>query len=367
MMTGGRNRPAGNYSARMGCIGTDSAGRRLVARRNLRCNAPMRHLLLLSLTLAASAAVGAQTSSAPQGRQTPAPTATSRPAQPTSGAAPAQAKPATPAAPAAAKPAQSGQAAPPTPAAAAPGQGAAPAAPAAPRRTTPAAPTAATGRGNLTIFVTDTAGAPLRDVRIQAFGPTDRSGTTDSGGSLRLNGVQVATYRLRFNGEGLVEFEREVTLRAGQTTEVDVTLRAAPPVVAAAPPPAPAPAAAPAALAEPKGPLGQPLVASIVDLVDKAFLTGSRKEALLSCSTNTRTTLVQLSDDQPMRLYDKAEVTYYVLGGEGNVKLGAREIAIKQDSFVSVPRGTAHSIEHKGRRPLIIVAQLSGEPCEQGK
>ena len=118
---------------------------------------------------------------------------------------------------------------------------------------------------------------------------------------------------------------------------------------------------------EPKGPLGQPLVTSVVDLVDKAFLSGSRKEALLSCSTNTRTTLVQLSDDQPMRLYDKAEVTYYVLGGEGTIKLGSREVGIKQDSFVSVPRGTAHSIEHKGRRPLILVTQLSGEPCEQGK
>ena len=54
-------------------------------------------------------------------------------------------------------------------------------------------------------------------------------------------------------------------------------------------------------------------------------------------------------------------------GGEGTIKLGSREVGIKQDSFVSVPRGTAHSIEHKGRRPLILVTQLSGEPCEQGK
>jgi mannose-6-phosphate isomerase-like protein (cupin superfamily) len=215
------------------------------------------------------------------------------------------------------------------------------------------------------IFVTDMTGAPLRDVRIQAVGPTERGGTTDSGGRLTITGMQAGTYRLRFANDALVEFEREVVVRGGPNTEVDVSLRPAPPpVVITAPAPAPPPPAAPVT---PVGPIGQLQVASAVELIDKTFLTGPRKELLLSCSANTRTTLVQMSVEQSERLYESAEVTYYVLGGEGTLRSGVRESALKQDSFVSIPRGRGYSLVPRGRRPLVLMMQLNGEPCEQAK
>ena len=34
-------------------------------------------------------------------------------------------------------------------------------------------------------------------------------------------------------------------------------------------------------------------------------------------------------------------------------------------SFVSIPRGTAHALVRRGRRPLIVFATLSGAPCEE--
>jgi len=237
-------------------------------------------------------------------------------------------------------------------------------APAAPRR--PAAPSPP-ARGGVTIIVTDMAGAPLRDIRIQAVGPTERSGTTDGGGQLRITGMPAGTYRLRFSNETVVEFEREVVVRGGPNTEVDVALRPAPPpvvITATTPPPPPSPTPTPVA---PIGPVGLPQTLLIPDLVTKSFLEGSRNEVLLSCSANTRTTLVQLSADQSDRLYENADVTYHVIGGEGTVRIGARETALKLDSFVSVPRGTRFAVSRKGRRPLIMVAQLSGEPCEQAK
>ena len=85
----------------------------------------------------------------------------------------------------------------------------------------------------------------------------------------------------------------------------------------------------------------------------------------MSCSGNTRSTLVQLNQDQPERLYEEAEVGYYVVAGEGAVRIGGRDTALVAGSFVSLPRGTAHILIRRGRRPLIVLATLSGEPCEQ--
>ena len=76
---------------------------------------------------------------------------------------------------------------------------------------------------------------------------------------------------------------------------------------------------------------------------------------------------MQLNQDQPERLYQDAEVTYYVVAGEGAVRIGGRDTALVASSFVSLPRGTAHLLVRRGRRPLILIATLSGEPCEQAR
>jgi len=212
--------------------------------------------------------------------------------------------------------------------------------------------------------VTDSQGSAIPGVRVEVIGITERSGSTNALGQINFTAMQAGTYRLRFSGDEVITFEREVVVRAGQVADVDVTLSAAPP-----PPPSPPPVAAPAPAAPAAsavGPPGKPLAVSVVDLIEKEYVGNQpRRESLLSCSGNTRTTLVQLNQDQAERLYDTAEATYYVVGGEGALRIAGKDVPFPTTGFVSVPRGTAHSILRRGRRPLILITTLSGTPCEE--
>ncbi len=176
--------------------------------------------------------------------------------------------------------------------------------------------------------------------------------------------MQPGTYRVRFDGDKLISFEKEVVVRSGQTTSFDAVLTAAPPPPTPPPPP-PAPVVAPAAKV---GPPGMPQVLSIVELAEKQ-LSGNqaRRETLVSCSGNTRTLLVVLNQDQADRLYDGAEVEYYVVAGQGAVRLNGRDTPLSAGSYVSIPRNTGHGVVRRGNRPLILLSILSGEPCEQPK
>jgi Carboxypeptidase regulatory-like domain/Cupin domain len=234
-------------------------------------------------------------------------------------------------------------------------------APAAPRR----AP-ATNSRAGMAITVTDPKGLTLAGIQVSVTGTTPRSGETDESGNVNFTGLMAGTYRLRFDGEKWISFEREVTVRAGQVLDVDVALNPAP--EPPPPPPAPAPAPEPAAPAPKVGPKGQPQTIAILDWLDKEFVgRDPRRESILSCSGNERTTILQLNEPMPQRLYEEADVVYYVLGGEGSVSLDGKNARITTNGFISVPRGTPHSFEKRGNRPLMLLAVLGGEPCERAK
>ena len=120
---------------------------------------------------------------------------------------------------------------------------------------------------------------------------------------------------------------------------------------------------------EPVGPVGEPRTLSIVEMIERELIPGNqpRRDSIVSCSGNARSTLVQLNQDQPERLYDSADVTYYVVAGEGTAKMNGRDSTLVAGSFVSVPRGTPHSLARRGRRPLIMLATVSGTPCEEAR
>jgi mannose-6-phosphate isomerase-like protein (cupin superfamily) len=229
----------------------------------------------------------------------------------------------------------------------------------APRR----APAPAT-RSGIALTVTDNRGLPVSGVHVTVEGTSDRRGDTDSSGQVNFVGMQPGTYRLRFEGDKVISLEREITVRSGQPTSIDVTLNPAPPPPAAPPPPPPEPAKAEATV----GPPGMPQILSIVDLAEKQ-LSGNqpRRETLVSCSGNTRTTLVLLNQDQAERLYEGAEIEYYVIAGQGAVRLNGRETPLSAGSYASIPRNTSHGVAKRGNRPLILLSVLSGEPCEQAK
>ena len=233
----------------------------------------------------------------------------------------------------------------------------------APRRAAAPAPPS---RSGIALTATDPRGLPIDGVRVTILGASDRNGVTDDRGQVNFVGMQPGTYRVRFDGDNVISFEREVTVRPGQPTGIDITLNpAAPPPAPAPPPPAAAAVEKPAAAV---GPPGMPQILSIVDLAEKQ-LSGNqpRRETLVSCSGNTRTTLVVLNQDQTDRLYDGAETEYYVVAGQGAVRLNGRETPLAAGSYASIPRNTSHGIAKRGNRPLILVAVLSGEPCEQAK
>lgn len=290
----------------------------------------MKTLLLLSL-LTATAVVAAQQAPAPAPnqpkQQTPAPTSPTTPAKP---ATPATTKPAQP----------------------------------RPRTTAPRAE-ADGGRSGVAMVVTDMRGATLPGVHVELTGPTMRMGETNDGGQINFPGLQAGTYRLRFSHDAVTPFEREVTLRGGQVANLDITLTPAPPPKEIRVP-APAAAAPPAA---PIGPTGEPQALSLYDLAEKELATKQpRREILISCSGNTRSTMVLLvSQDQPQRLYEKAEVSYYVLGGQGNIRVANADHMLAAGGYVAVPRGVPFAIMRRGRNPLSLLSVLSGEPCEQAK
>ena len=223
-------------------------------------------------------------------------------------------------------------------------------------------PPAAPARSGMAFTVTNPQGATLPGVRVEVLGASDRRGDTNESGQMSFTGLQAGTYRIRFSGERVVSLEKEIVLRAGQTATLDITLNAA------APPPEPPPSPPePVVPPPPVGPVGEPRTLSVVDLVEKELISNNqpRRDTLVACSGNTRSTLIQLNQDQPQRLYDIADLTYYVVAGEGAVRMNGDDAALGAGSFVSIPRGTAHTLARRGRRPLIVLATLSGTPCEE--
>ena len=236
-----------------------------------------------------------------------------------------------------------------------------------PAGTTPAprrAPTTST-RSGMAITVTSPQGATISGVQVALTGPTERGGETDVSGQVNFPGLQAGTYRLRFSGDKVTAFEKEVIVRAGQISDVDVTLSAAPEprvVVKDAPalPPGPTTAAS--------GPKGEPVTYAIGELLEKEYVGKQpRRETLLSCSGNERAAMIQLNEPMPERLYENADAIYYVLGGEGTLMLNGKETKLGLNGFASVPRGTSHSFLKRGSRLLVLLSVLSGEPCEQAR
>ena len=97
----------------------------------------------------------------------------------------------------------------------------------------------------MALTVTDARGGTLAGIQVEADGPSDRSGETNTSGQINFTAMQPGTYRVRFSGDEVITFEREILVRAGQVASADIVLTPAPPPERPAPadPPPPAPAA----------------------------------------------------------------------------------------------------------------------------
>lgn len=99
------------------------------------------------------------------------------------------------------------------------------------------APQRRTARATATfaVMVTDPAGAPVGNVLVTVDGPDKRTARTEAG-RIAFENLPTGAYKLRFEREGFVTFEKELTARSGAPIDVKVTLTPVPP-----PPPPPVP------------------------------------------------------------------------------------------------------------------------------
>jgi hypothetical protein len=241
--------------------------------------------------------------------------------------------------------------------------------PAPPPKTTvpakpPAKPRATTGATTTAqLFITDSSGAPIEGVTVNVIGPVDREVQSAASGPTRIPGLRAGTYRVRFSHERYITFEKELVWRAGTAApEVSVSLNAAPePPAPATPPPAPKPEPAPMKLPPP----GTPKTMPLIDFIEKNLISGKepQKENLIGCSGVGQALLWQVRDPWTGRQHESADVTVYVIAGEGTLRLGDRDVSVTNGSFAVVPRGTTYGFSRRGRNPLIVLAVLAGAPC----
>src|SRR5437764_9394437 len=134
------------------------------------------------------------------------------------------------------------------------------------------------------IIVRDQSGKALPGARVAVSGTMTRQATTAADGTATFTALPDGPYRLRFEREGFITLEREVTMKGGQPGIIDVVLSAAPaaPVVPAARQPTPTPAPPPAAA----GRTTEWTNVSIPTFLDKNFIGGRDplKESVLGCT-----------------------------------------------------------------------------------
>ena len=212
-------------------------------------------------------------------------------------------------------------------------------------------------------MVTARDGRTLPGVLVTAAGPVDREGRTDDSGLVSFQNLSSGTYRLRFEHDGFVTLEKEVSLPAGKPLRVSASLTAAPP-----PPPPPAPEPAP----PPPTPMPEgsfsPSSVSVPDFIESNYIGSAQvKRSPIGCGGHTIATLIQTKEPVAEHSHDEADETIYVVAGEGSHRISGRDSALAAGSFALVPRGTAHTLTRRGSRPLIFISILAGPPCQAAK
>jgi len=225
--------------------------------------------------------------------------------------------------------------------------------PARPRARAPVTP------ATQVILVRDFSGSLLNGVHVTINGPRTIEATTDQSGSAKTT-LADGAYRMHFERDGFITLERDVTIKAGRPSEIDVALTAAPP-----PPPPPAPPPPPPAPVKPAaGPSGPPVIVSIPAFLEKNFIgRDPLKESVLGCTPDVTTRLLQLHDALASHTHADLDEILYVVAGEGAVRIQDKVTPVAAGSLTVIPRGVAHDLERRSKNPLIVLSMLAGAPC----
>lgn len=217
----------------------------------------------------------------------------------------------------------------------------------------------------IAVRTTDNSGSWLSGVRVSAQGATPREGTTGDDGTARFINLRPGSYRLRFERDGYITLERDVTVRTGETLTVDANLSAAPP-----PPPPPKPEPPPVPVAAPPvlpalPPPGEPKLVPIPTFLERNFIgREGRKDSLLGCTPTGTATLHQLREAWAPHTHNDEDEWVYVVAGEGTLRIGTLDQRLQAGTLSMVPHAREHAIQQQGRNPLIVISILSGQPCK---
>jgi len=106
-------------------------------------------------------------------------------------------------------------------------------------------------------------------------------------------------------------------------------------------------------------------IVSIPDFVSRNFIGKEGvKESTLGCTGTTMTRLLQIRNSIPSHLHEDVDEVLYVVAGEGAIIMSERAtMTIGPGALDIIPRGVAHSVERRGKNPLILLSTLAGSPC----
>lgn len=215
------------------------------------------------------------------------------------------------------------------------------------RRKAPAPKTA-----TFAILVTDPAGDQIPNVRVLVEGPTPRTTRTE-GGRIALENLVPGEYLIRFEKDGFVPLERQLTARAGAPIEVKATLNPLP-----EPPPPPKPeetAKAPST--------AKPAAFDVPSVIEREFIgRAAQKITSLACSEQSTATLIQLNEPITDHAHD-ADEYLYVVAGEGAADVDGTAHKLYAGVLIFVPHGVTHRFSQFGRNPLIVLSTRAGEGC----
>jgi mannose-6-phosphate isomerase-like protein (cupin superfamily) len=211
-------------------------------------------------------------------------------------------------------------------------------------------------RGSVTfvIAVTDPSGARLTDVKVTMSGPAQRTSRTE-GGRVVFENLPSGDYRFRFERNGFVPLERDVTGRGSAPIQVNVAMSAVP---------------VPSTPIPPVGPLkerpvdGRFVVLDMPAFIEKNYVgRASGKSTPLACGAGGGATLLQINDPIATHTHPDADEFIYVIAGQGTAHIGEREESLGAGVFLMFPRGAAHMITAGPKRPLVFISTRAGERC----
>jgi mannose-6-phosphate isomerase-like protein (cupin superfamily) len=219
------------------------------------------------------------------------------------------------------------------------------------RRKAPAPKTA-----TFAILVTNPAGDQIPNVLVTVEGPTPRSTRTE-GGRIAFENLAPGEYLVRFEKDGFVPLERQLTAKAGAPIEINATLK---PLPEPPPPPQPEQTA--------KGPSSaRPAVFDVPSVIEREFIgRAAQKMTPLACSDESTATLIQLNEPITDHAHAGADEFLYVVAGEGAADVGGTAHKLYAGVLIFVPHGVTHRFSQSGRNPLIVLSTRSGEGCAAG-